>query len=163
MYRIQELSLPPNLAANSIADRGRTIDSSIKFKIQLVHPLSDSQIDTLIKALPEPKPSRESSILALYGWEFKSRVSKNDCLLVSQLDCAKVSLRLNKVMDVIREHRFYAPQLMPFTQGSSSNGVEALYALITRRGRKKHIEESFFLDTVSVSLKSLILHSLTSD
>ncbi|TIA89419.1 hypothetical protein E3P92_03131 [Wallemia ichthyophaga] len=149
MYRLQELSLPPTLAANSIAERARLIDSNVKFSIQLVHPLSDMQIDSLINAFPDPKPSKESSILALYGWEFKSTSSNHDLLLVSQLDCAKVSLRSDKAMDVVREHRFYAPQLMPLTQGSNSNGVEALFALITRRGRKKHLEESFILDTVS--------------
>lgn len=64
-------------------------------------------------------------------------------------------------MDVVREHRFYAPQLMPLTQGSNSNGVEALFALITRRGRKKHLEESFILNTVSVSLIRPPLQCLT--
>ncbi|TIA87415.1 hypothetical protein E3P99_03187 [Wallemia hederae] len=149
MYRIQELYLPPSLAANSVAERARRIDSIIPFHIQINHPLSGAQVDTLLRSLPEPRPSKESSILALYGWEHKPTALPSETLLVSQLDCAVVSLKSDKSVDVVRNHRFYAPQLTPSFQGSSTSGAEALYDKITRRGRKKQLEESFVLDSIS--------------
>ncbi|TIB88199.1 hypothetical protein E3Q19_03388 [Wallemia mellicola] len=149
-YRIHELSLPPNLAANVIAERARKIDSNLNFSIRVKHPLSNEQVQSLFNAMPEPKPSEDATILAIYGWEYKSKISSSSYLLTSELDVANVSVKPEKVFDVVREHRFYAPQLMPANEGSKNTGVEALLALITRRGRKKEIQESMIVNSVSV-------------
>lgn len=122
----------------------------MNFSIRVSHPLSNERVQSLLNAIPEPKPSKEATILAIYGWEYKSTISNSSYMLFSELDVANVSVKPDKVFDIVREHRFYAPQLMPANEGSTSTGVDALLALITRRGRKKEIQESMIINSISV-------------
>ena len=152
-YKIRELSLPSNLALKTLIEKAKKIESNLNFDINLIHPLNQQQLNLLENLIPNnEKISIRSLILSLFGFEYKCKLSYNCYLLYSTLDIVTISITPNKTVDVMKEHRFYSPHLMPTTDSSKELGWQTLFNLITRKGSKKQqLEESLIINSFSVS------------